>query len=124
MRDKLIVKFKVVHTKPESYRKYSEFREEILLSSKSDQTIQALELQKQPTEDYKNGITRLVHQFSDSSPVRIDQAPPVVPINNTAAKVDELSAAMERLRLFNLQVSQTLTQRTTPEFGSQATHLS
>ena len=104
VRDKVIKHFKVDDLDPDTYRNYSTFRDFVLKATKSEQTIQALQLQKEPTPAYTREIQGLVREQSTTPVVtEADKKKPVVlPFTTLTPSNDEVSKLAQRLESITL----------------------
>jgi len=89
LRNKVVVRQAVDDVKPETYAQFDKFLAYVVTFNRSNQTTQALEMQKDPTPAYKKEIIELIEERG--TPQLIPEALKKVPLLVPAAKASDLA---------------------------------
>ncbi len=104
-RERTLARHSVDDAKPETYQKFTEFRRTVLEFAQVNRTNQALELQREPTVEYKKEIRELAQEHNQTIKASDDMKkfPPIVPAGIPLvekAQLDALVQEMENLKIY------------------------
>jgi Aspartyl protease len=104
-RERILAKYRVDDLKPETYQKFKDFRKSALEFAQVDRTNEALQLQKEPSAEYKRDIKDLVQEHGRAikvpegakklAPVVMAGMPPA-----ERAQIDSLTKEMAELKIY------------------------